>query len=73
LALTWGGIGYAGAGRENLELSDDEDSHPGAQFIEESTLRRMKRMTHERNEGERSQKEQDARDRLNQGVRFPLY
>jgi len=33
----------------------------------------MKRMTHERNEGERSQKEQDARDRLNQGARFPLH
>lgn len=54
--------------RENLELSDDEDTHPGAQFIEESTLRRMKRMTHERNESERAQKEQEARDRLAEGA-----
>ena len=28
---------------DKLELSDDEDLHPGAQFIEANTLRRIKR------------------------------
>ena len=28
---------------DKLELSDDEDDHPGAQFIEANTLRRIKR------------------------------
>ena len=32
---------------DKLELSDDEDTHPGAQFIEENTLRRIKREPHE--------------------------
>jgi len=36
-----------------IELSDDEDSHPGAQFIEAQTLRRIKREAHEHKERER--------------------
>ena len=39
-----------------LELSDDEDHHPGAQFIEENTLRRIKREAHENKEKERAEK-----------------
>ena len=31
---------------DKLELSDDEDDHPGAQFIEANTLRRIKRQSH---------------------------
>lgn len=38
---------------DNLELSDDEDPHPGAQFIEEQTLRRIKRESHQVKEIER--------------------
>ncbi|CEG01091.1 Cdc37, C-terminal [Ostreococcus tauri] len=38
---------------DNIELSDDEDSHPGAQFIEAQTLRRIKRENHEHKERER--------------------
>jgi hypothetical protein len=41
---------------DNLELSDDEDTHPGAQFIEKNTLRRIKRESHEIKEHERQQK-----------------
>ena len=41
---------------DKLELSDDEDDHPGAKFIEENTLRRIKRETHERQEAERAEK-----------------
>ena len=41
---------------DNLELSDDEDLHPGAQFIEKNTLRRIKRESHEIKEHERQQK-----------------
>ena len=37
---------------DNLELSDDEDHHPGAQFIEANTLRRIKREAHENKEKE---------------------
>ena len=32
---------------DKLELSDDEDLHPGAQFIEANTLRRIKRESHQ--------------------------
>ena len=39
---------------DKLELSDDEDDHPGAKFIEENTLRRIKRESHERQEAERA-------------------
>jgi len=38
---------------DNIELSDDEDTHPGAQFIEAQTLRRIKREAHEHKEKER--------------------
>jgi cell division cycle protein 37 len=41
---------------DKLELSDDEDTHPGAQFIEENTLRRIKRESHERQEAERAER-----------------
>ena len=41
---------------DKLELSDDEDDHPGAKFIEENTLRRIKRESHERQEAERAAK-----------------
>ena len=41
---------------DKLELSDDEDDHPGAKLIEENTLRRIKRETHERQEAERAEK-----------------
>ena len=41
---------------DNLELSDDEDHHPGAQFIEANTLRRIKREAHENKEKERLDK-----------------
>ena len=41
---------------DKLELSDDEDTHPGAQFIEKNTLRRIKRESHEVKEHERQQK-----------------
>ena len=41
---------------DNLELSDDEDHHPGAQFIEANTLRRIKREAHENKEKERAEK-----------------
>jgi len=41
---------------DNIELSDDEDSHPGAQFIEAQTLRRIKREAHEHRERERVEK-----------------
>jgi hypothetical protein len=52
----------AGAGFTNyskwdkLELSDDEDTHPGAKFIEANTLRRIKRESHEVREQERQEK-----------------
>jgi hypothetical protein len=42
--------------RDKLELSDDEDTHPGAQFIEANTLRRIKRESHEVKEAERREK-----------------
>ena len=42
--------------RDKLELSDDEDTHPGAQFIEANTLRRIKRESHEVKETERREK-----------------
>ena len=41
---------------DKLELSDDEDHHPGAKFIEENTLRRIKRESHEHKEAERAEK-----------------
>ena len=41
---------------DKLELSDDEDTHPGAQFIEKNTLRRIKRESHEIHEQERKNK-----------------
>jgi cell division cycle protein 37 len=41
---------------DNIELSDDEDTHPGAQFIETQTLRRLKREAHEHKESERKAK-----------------
>lgn len=41
---------------DKLELSDDEDTHPGAQFIEANTLRRIKRESHEIKEQERRDK-----------------
>jgi hypothetical protein len=41
---------------DKLELSDDEDNHPGAKFIEENTLRRIKRESHEVKEQERAEK-----------------
>ena len=41
---------------DKLELSDDEDHHPGAKFIEENTLRRIKRESHEHKEAERGEK-----------------
>lgn len=41
---------------DNLELSDDEDTHPGAKFIEENTLRRIKRESHEVKEQERNER-----------------
>ena len=41
---------------DKLELSDDEDTHPGAQFIEKNTLRRIKRESHEIHEAERQAK-----------------
>ena len=41
---------------DKLELSDDEDDHPGAKFIEENTLRRIKRESHERQEAERAER-----------------
>jgi cell division cycle protein 37 len=44
---------------DKLELSDDEDDHPGAKFIEENTLRRIKRESHERQEAERAAKVAD--------------
>ena len=44
---------------DNLELSDDEDHHPGAQFIEANTLRRIKREAHENKEKERLDKIED--------------
>jgi len=40
---------------DNIELSDDEDTHPGAQFIEKETLRRIKRESHANVERERVQ------------------
>ena len=40
---------------DNIELSDDEDTHPGAQFIEKETLRRIKRESHASAERERVQ------------------
>ena len=41
---------------DKLELSDDEDDHPGAQFIEANTLRRIKRQSHEQKTEEKNQK-----------------
>ncbi len=41
---------------DKLELSDDEDTHPGAKFIEANTLRRIKRESHEVREQERKEK-----------------
>ena len=41
---------------DKLELSDDEDHHPGAKFIEEQTLRRIKRESHEVKEAERAER-----------------
>ena len=38
---------------DKLELSDDEDPHPGAKFIEANTLRRIKRESHEMKEQQR--------------------
>ena len=46
---------------DKLELSDDEDDHPGAKFIEENTLRRIKRESHERQEAERAAKVADLK------------
>eukprot|EP00218_Dolichomastix_sp_CCMP3274_P010848 CAMPEP_0170135002 /NCGR_PEP_ID=MMETSP0033_2-20121228/2243_1 /TAXON_ID=195969 /ORGANISM="Dolichomastix tenuilepis, Strain CCMP3274" /LENGTH=352 /DNA_ID=CAMNT_0010370593 /DNA_START=22 /DNA_END=1080 /DNA_ORIENTATION=+ len=42
---------------DKLELSDDEDSHPGAQFIEADSLRRIKRHSHQEKALQRKQKE----------------
>jgi len=41
---------------DKLELSDDEDTHPGAKFIEANTLRRIKREGHQVKEQERQEK-----------------
>ena len=41
---------------DKLELSDDEDTHPGAKFVEEQTLRRIKRESHKIKEKERQEK-----------------
>jgi cell division cycle protein 37 len=41
---------------DKLELSDDEDTHPGAKFIEANTLRRIKRESHQVKEQERQEK-----------------
>ena len=53
---------------DKLELSDDEDDHPGAQFIEANTLRRIKRQSHEQKTTEKNQKIQslmgDMKDAL---------
>jgi len=48
--------GFNYAKWDKLELSDDEDNHPGAKFIEENTLRRIKRESHETKEAERTEK-----------------
>ena len=40
---------------DKLELSDDEDPHPGAKFIEANTLRRIKRESHEVKEQQRQE------------------
>ena len=49
-----GAFGFDYSKWDKLELSDDEDDHPGAKFIEENTLRRIKRESHERQEAERA-------------------
>jgi hypothetical protein len=54
---------------DKLELSDDEDTHPGAQFIEKNTLRRIKRESHEVKEHERQQKIAELRAQLTAGAR----
>jgi hypothetical protein len=56
---------------DKLELSDDEDTHPGAQFIEKNTLRRIKRESHEVKEHERQQKIAELRAQLTAGAHAP--
>jgi cell division cycle protein 37 len=53
---------------DKLELSDDEDTHPGAQFIEKNTLRRIKRESHEVHEQERKHKVQALQDEQAKGA-----
>jgi cell division cycle protein 37 len=53
---------------DKLELSDDEDTHPGAQFIEKNTLRRIKRESHEVHEEERKRKVQALEEQQAQGA-----
>lgn len=48
----------------NIELSDDDDAHPGAQFIERDTLRRLKRESHVERERMRIAKVNDATNAL---------
>jgi len=54
---------------DKLELSDDEDTHPGAQFIEKNTLRRIKRESHEVKEHERQEKIASLRSEQAAGAR----
>jgi len=54
---------------DKLELSDDEDDHPGAKFIEENTLRRIKRETHGRQEQERGEKIEALTKTMEEGTK----
>ena len=54
---------------DKLELSDDEDDHPGAKFIEENTLRRIKRETHGRQEQERGEKIEALTKTIEEGTK----
>mmetsp|Transcript_21044 Transcript_21044/g.25268 ORF Transcript_21044/g.25268 Transcript_21044/m.25268 type:complete len:365 (+) Transcript_21044:157-1251(+) len=47
---------------DKLELSDDEDDHPGAKFIEAESLRRIKRSQHEDKTAEREAKVQSLKE-----------
>ena len=47
---------------DKLELSDDEDLHPGAQFIEANTLRRIKRESQQNKASKSTRKNQRIRE-----------
>jgi cell division cycle protein 37 len=61
--------GFNYARWDKLELSDDEDTHPGAQFIEKNTLRRIKRESHEVREQERLDKVKALQEAQSKGAR----